>query len=1194
MRCRTSTKKHNMKLLKSVGRSLFAATFLGMALTFTPVEGWAKVATMQQKDGTVKGTVVDEFGEPMFGAVAFAVGTTNSSPVDFDGNFEIHNVEKGATIRVTLIGYACDDQVWNGGTLKFVMKEEATALDEVVVTAMGIMRKEKSLTYATQLVKADELLKAPDANIANSLEGKISGITITPSAGGAGGASKIVLRGNKSIMGDNAPLIVVDGVPITNSIRGQAGATAMTTGATTEGSDPLSMINPDDIESMNVLKGANAAALYGSRAANGVVMITTKKGKEGKMEVTFTSNTSFDMPLLTHKLQNSYGGYRAAGNEFVADSWGDKLSGEGKWVYSYQANKQFFNENNEDGTPNMFNAYLRNYAINDIADLYRTGINTNNSISVSGGTEKIQTYVSYSNSYSQGMMPTNRYDRNTFAFRQTYNLWDRVTLNVSANYNQAKTRNRVGGGTIGNPIYHLYNTPRDVDMEYYKENYSAKGQWLSSGDSNGNGGQPYWVDVSGDGTVIMKEYGNVLLTGPMQQYAIQKPAYNNPYWLLNQNGDESIEDRFSATFSGTLKIIEGLNLQGRVSIDHTKYQNEGQTYASTWYDVEMYRYGRYWLNNSRTNEIYVDYMLSYNKEFAKDWSVSATAGYVGHTLKGNSSSTYISNTTDYAVNSDGYQFTIPTAINQFDPSKGGNGVTSKGKSSNWDQAALVTAQIGWKDAIYIDGSYRHDWYRPFRQFSYLGTKESYGYFGVGANVILSDLIRMPEWFNYAKYRLSYSEVGNSIPNTLYNTVSVNNIQGTATINNRNSFVPIPEKTKSFETGLEMQFLDDCLNLDITYYNSAMHNSYLEITGTNGKIQPVNSGVIRNQGVELSAGYDWAITSDLRWKTNVNFSYNHNRIEETYKDKFGNSKDMATEFGGGKYRLLYKEGGSYGDLYITDFTRYKEDVYKYTVVESGVENGIPYTKNVDKYTTGDKLVDGFYTDVEGNRYEATLENKAGDMYIVNGKPSYGGYVTAASNGKLRVYEANKKFQKFIGNANSPYQLSWANTFTYKNFTLYFLINGRIGGKVVSLTEGYLDRWGASERTGEARLNAEANNIFVTDEFGNTRPGMYLNDGRDLVAVEDYYYDLGTRDASTYIYNATNFRLRELSLGYTFRNLFGSYKDLSLSFVCRNLFFIYKDAPVDPDISLSTGNGLGGIDVFNHPSGRTFGLNIKLNL
>ena len=294
-----------MKLLKSVAKSLLMAAIMGTMFTMTVADAVAATAVHQQQYGTAKGTVVDESGEPVFGAVVFVVGTTNSTSVDFDGNFELGNVKHGSEIRVMLMGYTCKDQVWNGKDLKFVMKEESTALDEVVVTAMGIMRKEKSLTYATQLVKADDLLKTPDANLINSLEGKVSGITITPSAGGA---SKITLRGNKSIMGDNAPLIVVDGVPMTNSIRGQSGATNLTTGATTEGSDPLSMINPDDIESMNVLKGANAAALYGSRAANGVVMITTKKGQEGKMEVTFTSNTTFDTPLVTPRLQNAYGG----------------------------------------------------------------------------------------------------------------------------------------------------------------------------------------------------------------------------------------------------------------------------------------------------------------------------------------------------------------------------------------------------------------------------------------------------------------------------------------------------------------------------------------------------------------------------------------------------------------------------------------------------------------------------------------------------------------------------------------------------------------------------------------------------------------------------------------------------------------------------------------------------------------------
>lgn len=1181
--------------LKTVGISLLAASLFGFPLCGVAPQAMAETNVMQQDGGVVKGVVKDTNGEPVFGAIVFVVGTTNSAQVDFDGNYKLDLVRKGATVRAQMMGYNTVDLVWNGGPLNFTLTEETAQLEEFVVTAMGIMRKEKSLTYATQQIKAADLLQVQDVNLVNSLEGKISGITITPSAGGAGGASKITLRGNKSIMGENAPLIVVDGVPMTNSIRGQVSDAAnLTYSGASEGSDPMSMINPDDIESMNILKGANAAALYGSRAANGVVMITTKKGKEGKMEVTFNSNTTFDTPLLTPELQNAYGSYRAASaTSLQYDSWGDRLSGNGKHVYEYLGDKMYFpNETlvtKEDGTtelvPNMMYAYLRNYAKNDIDEFYDMGINTNNSISVSGGTEKIQTYVSYSNSHSVGMIDSNRYNRNTFAFRQNYKLWDRITLGVNVSYNQAKTKNRVGGGTVGNPIYHLYTTPRDVDMDYYKSNYRAEGSWWSSGNSNGEGTQKYYV---AEGNTYVPVLGHVLLTGPQQQYAFQGPQYNNPYWLTEMANGETNEERFSAAFNATVNIMEGLNLQARVSVDHSKYQDEGGTYASTWGPVEMYRYGTYYLNNSRTNEIYTDYMLSYNKQLNDDWAISATAGYVGHTIKGNSSNTYIGNAT-VDMTRDGVAYGIPNAINRFEPSYGGPGVTTKSTSSNWDQAALVTGQVGWKDKIFVDASYRQDWYRPFKQFAYLGTDESYGYFGVGGNAILSDLIKLPKWFNYAKYRLSYSEVGNSIPNVVFNAVGSNEALGTVGVSGRNFFIPEPEKTKSLETGLEMQFFRDCLNVDITYYNSAMHKSYLEIAGTNGKMQPVNSGIIRNQGVELSVGYDWAINNDWRWNTNVNFSYNHNEIEQTSKDKYGNNKDMATSLAGGKVQLLYRKGGSYGDIYITDFTRYAKDVYKYTTHEWVANDGV--WKPVDIYSetpvTGANVIDA-----NGNpaTVDATLANKAGDLYITNGKPSLGGYADVTSGGKLRVYEANKKFQKYAGNLNSDYQLSWSNTISYKNFSLYFLINGRIGGKVISLTEGYLDRFGASSRTGSARLYAEKNNIYTSDG----RHGMYLNDRRDLVAVEDYYTFLGTSDASSYIYDATNFRLRELSLGYTFRNLFGEYKHLNLSFICRNLFFIYKDSPVDPDVSLSTANGLGGIDVFNYPSARTFGFNLKLNL
>jgi hypothetical protein len=187
------------------------------------------------------------------------------------------------------------------------------------------------------------------------------------------------------------------------------------------------------------------------------------------------------------------------------------------------------------------------------------------------------------------------------------------------------------------------------------------------------------------------------------------------------------------------------------------------------------------------------------------------------------------------------------------------------------------------------------------------------------------------------------------------------------------------------------------------------------------------------------------------------------------------------------------------------------------------------------------------------------------------------------------EKGKKFGKYAGNLNSKVQLSWSNNFRYKDFNLYVLINGRIGGKVISLTEAYLDRFGVSKRTGEAREAAEANNLYTADG----RHAMYINDGRDLVSVEDYYSTVGSSDASNYIYDGTNFRLRELSLGYTFRNLLGEGKNLSISAIGRNLFFIYKKAPVDPDISVSTANGLGGIDMFNMPSTRSFGVNLKLN-
>lgn len=258
-------------------------------LMLLPLIGWA------QSPMTVTGTVYDGTDEPLIGVSVMVKGTANGTATDFDGNFSI-KAAKGNTLVFSYIGYSTTEiKVENDQPMRIVLKEDSKVLDEVVVTALGIKRKESSLTYATQEIKGDDLMKVQDANFVNALNGKVSGVTITQSAGGAGGTSKILLRGNKSVMGNNSPLIVVDGIPMTNQVGKSAesnwdSGSGLGYSGSSEGGDALSLINPDDIESINVLKGANAAALYGSAAANGVLMITTKKGKEGSISITVNSN----------------------------------------------------------------------------------------------------------------------------------------------------------------------------------------------------------------------------------------------------------------------------------------------------------------------------------------------------------------------------------------------------------------------------------------------------------------------------------------------------------------------------------------------------------------------------------------------------------------------------------------------------------------------------------------------------------------------------------------------------------------------------------------------------------------------------------------------------------------------------------------------------------------------------------------
>lgn len=352
----------------------------------------------QQK---VSGIVTDkEENLPLIGCNVMEKGTTNGTITDLDGKYTLE-VSENAVLEFSYIGYATKTETVNGRSeINVDMFSDSQKIEEVVVTAMGIQRKAKSLTYATQQVSNQELTRAKDANMINALQGKAAGLTITPNASGAGGSSKIVLRGNKSAYGNNQPLIVIDGVPMNNP---------QTTQFSNEfegrdGGDALSNLNPDDIASMNVLKGASAAALYGSMAANGVIMITTKKGRDGAARVDFSSNITLETPIALPKLQGRYGA-ALTGDQLSDRSWGERI-----------------NDNDD--------------IVNDrVKDFYRTGSTYINSVTINGGTEKVQSFLSYANTTALGIMPTNDFQRHNMTARETFNLFNgRLTLDGSVSY----------------------------------------------------------------------------------------------------------------------------------------------------------------------------------------------------------------------------------------------------------------------------------------------------------------------------------------------------------------------------------------------------------------------------------------------------------------------------------------------------------------------------------------------------------------------------------------------------------------------------------------------------------------------------------------------------------------------------------------------------------------------------------------
>ena len=1094
-----------LKPIKSVSKIIIAVSLMGAMVWTMPAYAAPAPAAAAPTANAATGVILDEFGDPMIGAsVRVANNPAQGSATNIDGEFSIANVKPGTKLKITSVGYKDAEVVWQGQPIEFTMELNSKMLGDVVVTAMGIKREEKTLTYAVQTIKNDEVTRIKETNFVNALQGKSAGLTITPNNSGAGGgASRIVLRGSTSILGSNQPLIVIDGVPMTNGMGSQM-TDGIDMGGGKSGDDLLSTINPEDIENMTVLKGPNAAALYGSAANNGVIVITTKSGAQGTVNVNISSSTSIDRIAMYPKQQQYYGITDAK----TWAAWGPRVGTR---------------------TADEVAAYpwLMNGARESVKDYFQTGVTLNNGITLSGGTEMSRTYFSYNNTYQDGIIPRNKFTRNNVMLKESFSLFNkRVNVTASLNWIHQKTENSPVVGKALSGLFALYRTPADVDMRYWKNNYRHLG-------------------TASDYLVNDPAEGNPKLVGqPIQTWNWNIDYLNNPWWVQNMVNDQVKRDRILGNLTLDWTIWKNLKYQTRFSVDMVFDNSLNEEYATMFRAGWDYKGGKYYSSNSRTSDIYNDHMFTWNDRFNDKIDVNVALG--GSFTRHYSRSTTITTGIDTSGIPNAF---VPQNDRNYRPSNPNGSSTSASDSwdyTDWSSALFGTVSVGLFDKVYLDGSYRRDWCQAFQQFTEKGDYKSFGYYSFGANVLIDKFFnqdyKAAPWLDQLKWRGSYSVVGNAVPNTLFARQSMSFSDGSLSTKPPTFDDPKPETTTAFETGIDAWMFNNKFNVDLTYYNSTLRNQFLYISTANGESKPVNTGKIRNTGVEISMGYRWAINKDWTWQTNVNFAYNDNKILETYMQD--NGLPYIYEVGPKAFHIKYLEGGKFGDIYVNSF---KRDANGHIVL-SGYEK----------------------TDASGNTY-IDYENAVPTM-------------------------ASGLYETKVGNTASPYTLGWSNTFTWKNFTLYFLIDGRIGGKVMSLTEPDLDRYGISTRSGEARLAAEADpeNLMAVGSNGQPIYLMYLPDGSGRkISVQKYFETVGQNPMEDHVYNATNFRMRDIALSYSLPNLFGQSKGMTAQFSVKNAFFLYKDSPVDPDISVSAANGYSGIDSYALPTLRSYCITLKFN-
>ncbi|WP_436830868.1 SusC/RagA family TonB-linked outer membrane protein [Parapedobacter sp. DT-150] len=991
----------------------------------------------------IKGRVVDgTTNAPIAGATIRLEGGQQTTSSGDDGSFTLEIPATGATLLVTSVGYGNASQTVGADDNDVVVQLSASAdeLQEVVVTALGIERKSKSLTYSTQVVKGDEITRVKDANPMNNLTGKVSGLQINRSSSGIGGSVNIILRGFKSNR-NNQPLYVIDGLPITNTAG--SGSEGPFGGGTDRG-DILSTLNADDIASINVLKGASASALYGSQGANGAIMITTKKGAAGRTRIDISSGVTMDQAFYLPELQYSYG-------QSTPDS-------EESW-----------------GAPGTFS--------DPVDGFLNTGTTFINSVSFSGGTERIQNYFSYGNTTNKGILPTNTFGQHTATFRNSTNFFDnRLSFDGSLMYSRQQIHNRPASGLYFGPLSGLYMFPRGQDFDQYNafEYYSeARNLNLQN-----------WWNINADAG----------LTGTHHQ--------QNPYWILHRNPTDQDRDNVIGQAQLRLSLTDWLTVSARGTLNKRWDHWERRTYAGTQgvlsgevIDGVLADNGRFQLDNNESTALYGDVLFSGNKQFADQWDLNFTAG------------ASINDVRESGWNLDQRKLAIANIFLLSNIYRNAPmNVLNETATTRQIQSLFASANLGYQEKVYLDVTARNDWASTLANTPQ--EEQGYFYWSAGLTTILSELMDLPSFITYSKLRFSLAEVGNDV--AVYATMPTNTLStGTLTSNVSGSYMGLPLKpeiSRSYELGYEGRFWDDRVNLDVALYKTNTKDQYFSYQGPVGVVFTtvfLNAGNVENKGIEAALGVDVAKSDKFTWNTGVNFTLNRNKILEL-------APNLGDRYAiGGNFNVL-RLGGSFGDFWAKTFLR--------------DENGV------------------IVVDDEGRP---------------QGGPD--GY---------------------IGNNNPKSLIGWNNTFSYGDFGLSMTIDGRFGGQVISITQGYLNSFGTSLESAQARDN-DGVDVPAVKADGTPWSG--------LLPAQAYYGAIGNRDGiiEGQIYDATNIRLREVSLSYKLPIRWSGIQQASISLTGRNLFFFRNDAPYDPELNTTTGVGGQGYDIFGLPTTRSYGLNLKVS-